>query len=75
MPTRLHVYDTAGLRVVDDLSEVPALLAAGTPMWIDSDGEDPTIATFLADVLKLHSMAVEDILVDRPTPKVEDYGS
>ncbi len=75
MPTLLHVHDTSGLRVVDDLTEVPALLAAGTPFWIDSDGEDQAIATFLTDVLKLHSMAVEDILVDRPTPKVEDYGS
>jgi magnesium transporter len=44
-------------------------------MWIDSDGEDQTIAAFLTDVLKIHSVAVEDILVDRPTPKVEDYGS
>jgi magnesium transporter len=74
VPTLVHVCDP-GLRVIEDLAEVPALLAAGTRMWVDSDGEDPAIAAFLTDVLGIHPLAVEDILVDRPTPKVEDYGS
>jgi magnesium transporter len=54
--------------------EVAALLAAGTPLWIDAEGDDGGIAALLTDTLKLHPLAVEDILRDRPSPKVEDYG-
>lgn len=70
----VHVFDAAGYSTRDGVGEVPALLAAGAKLWIDADGADGAIADFLRDVLKLHPLAVEDILQDRPSPKVEDYG-
>jgi magnesium transporter len=53
---------------------VPALLATDARLWIDAEGADEGLGRFLADTLHLHPLAVEDILQEAPTPKVEDYG-
>jgi magnesium transporter len=66
--------DANGTKKVDTLDSVPSLLANCTTVWIDVEAEDEPIAAFLTDTLKLHPLAVEDILQDRPSPKVEDYG-
>jgi magnesium transporter len=71
---RIHAYGGAGVKRHERLDEVPALLAAGEKVWIDVTAEDGVVTAFLTDVLKLHPLAVEDILQDRPSPKVEDYG-
>jgi magnesium transporter len=68
------VHDDSGLRRLDGLTEAPALIASGARVWIDVEGTDPGVGEFLADTLKIHPLAVEDILQDRPTPKAEDYG-
>jgi magnesium transporter len=65
------------LQTSTDPSVVPELLAAGERLWIDASGEtspDPELSAFLIDVLKLHPLAVEDIIEDQELPKVEDYG-
>ncbi len=46
---------------------------AGT-VWIDADRDEPGLGGFLAEVLHLHALAVEDILEAQATPKLEDYG-
>jgi magnesium transporter len=62
------------LEVYDRVDEVPSLLERQAILWIDIEGEDSNIQDFLCGVLKLHPLAVEDILLDRPFPKIEDYG-
>jgi magnesium transporter len=71
----IHVWGERGYSTGAGLADVPALLASGARLWIDADDSDGPLADFLRDVLKLHPLAVEDILQDRPSPKVEDYGS
>jgi magnesium transporter len=70
----VHVLEDGRYSTRSQLADVAPLLASGARVWIDAEGEDPGIADFLRDVLKLHPLAVEDILQDRPSPKVEDYG-
>jgi magnesium transporter len=74
MVVNVHILDGSGYRRGDRLDEVPALIAAGARLWIDAEGLDDSLSPFLSDVLKLHPLAVEDILQEAPTPKVEDYG-
>lgn len=74
MTTTIHVRTAAGLRHTADLAEVPGLIASEATFWIDTTSIDEPLRALLTDVLKLHPLAVEDILLDRPGPKVEDYG-
>lgn len=74
MSTTIHVRTAAGLRDTSDLGEVRALLEQEDTFWIDTTSIDEPLRAMLTDVLKLHPLAVEDILLDRPGPKVEDYG-
>lgn len=74
MPTMIHVRTPTGVRSTGDLAEVPDLLQAEECFWIDATSIDEPLRALLTDVLKLHPLAVEDILLDRPGPKVEDYG-
>lgn len=73
MTTTIHVRSATGVRNTD-LSEVPALLENEETFWIDTTSIDEPLRAMMTDVLKLHPLAVEDILLDRPGPKVEDYG-
>ena len=74
MSIRVHVYDDAGYSVRDGVADVPALLASGARLWIEAADRDPGLAEFLERCLGLHPLTVEDLLQDRPAPKVEDYG-
>lgn len=74
MTTTIHVRTPTGVRHTSDLSEVRDLLEAEETFWIDTSSIDAPLHALLTDVLKLHPLAVEDILLDRPGPKVEDYG-
>ena len=74
MTTTIHVRTATGVRDTTDLSEVAALLEGEDTFWIDTTSIDEPLRALLTDVLKLHPLAVEDILLDRPGPKVEDYG-
>src|ERR1700722_9146818 len=72
----IRVRETDGsVSEIHDLSVVPRLLQAGTPLWIDAEGVDAELSPFLTEVLKLHPLAAEDIIEDQETPKAEDYGA
>ena len=71
----IHVHDSQGYRRSENIAEVPELLESGAKLWIDASGANPEVAHFLTDVLKLHPLAVEDILQERMVPKAEDYGT
>ena len=72
MTTTIHVRTATGVRNTTDLSEVPGLLENEEYFWIDTTSIDEPLRAMMTDVLKLHPLAVEDILLDRPGPKVED---
>ena len=74
MTTTIHVRTPTGVRQTSDLGEVRDLLEREETFWIDTSSIDAPLHALLTDVLKLHPLAVEDILLDRPGPKVEDYG-
>ncbi len=74
MSVTIHVFDEHGYSTRDRLDAVPPLLASGARFWVDAADGDDQLAPFLEGTLKLHPLAVEDILQDRPSPKVEDYG-
>ncbi|MSP59880.1 MAG: magnesium/cobalt transporter CorA [Myxococcales bacterium] len=70
----IHHHGASGCGTSERLEDVPALLAAGAQVWIDAEGDGDGIAQFLGETLKLHPLAVEDILQERQRPKIEDYG-
>jgi magnesium transporter len=74
MDITIHVFDERGYRCMSEPAAIPGLLAAGARLWIDAPGESPEVAKLLAETLKLHPLAVEDILQERLVPKIEDYG-
>jgi magnesium transporter len=74
MGVTIHVFDDKGYSTREGTTEVPALLQSGARLWIETSDGEKEVATFFEQVLKLHPLAVEDILQDRPSPKVEDYG-
>jgi magnesium transporter len=75
MGVTVHVFDDQGYSTREGIGDVPTLLAAGARLWIETADGDGELSEFLEKVLKLHPLAVEDILQDRPSPKVEDYGT
>src|SRR5207247_252014 len=68
------VKRASGVESTSDLSIVPALLEGSENFWIDTANIDAPTRALLTETLALHSLAVEDILLDSPGPKVEDYG-
>ncbi|MSP62628.1 MAG: hypothetical protein EXR72_20330 [Myxococcales bacterium] len=64
----IQYHDARGCGTSERLEEVAALLASGAQLWIDAEGDDGGIATFLAETLKLHPLAVEEILQGAPEP-------
>lgn len=75
MSIRVHAYDANGYSTRDGIADVQALLAAGAKLWIEAADRDAGLAEFLERELGLHPLTVEDLLQDRPAPKVEDYGT
>jgi magnesium transporter len=71
----VHAHGPAGYSVHEGSGELPALLASGAHLWIEASDRDPELHDLLQRVLGLHPLTVEDVLQDRPAPKVEDYGS
>lgn len=71
----VHVFDAKGYRKSEDLGELPGLIESGAKLWIDASGAHPEVARLLTDELRLHPLAVEDILQERMVPKAEDYGT
>jgi magnesium transporter len=74
MGVTIHLFDQQGYSKRERLADVPALLSAGARVWIESVDGDGELSEFLDKSLGIHPLAIEDILQDRPSPKVDDYG-
>ena len=71
---RALVLDGDVVRETTALAEIAAAHAEGKRLWVDIDARTPETDALLADVLHVHSLAVEDIWNDIGLPKVEDFG-
>ncbi len=74
MSVSIHAWSGDRHITSSAVADVPGLLASGATVWIDAEGGNDGLSRFLAEVLKLHPLAIEDILETETTPKVEDYG-
>jgi magnesium transporter len=71
----MHAFWMEGdsLRETEDLAVVEQAHKDGTNYWLDLGPETPETHKFLADVLHIHPLVIEDIWLDRSLPKVEDF--
>jgi magnesium transporter len=68
-----HVVD-AEVRPCPVEDAVREAAAGGGPVWIDIDGCDAETARRLLEPLRIHPLAVEDMVMQVNRPKVDDYG-
>jgi magnesium transporter len=52
---------------------VAALVAAGTPFWLDLDGVDEEASRLLRDTMGFHTLAVEDTEKFGQRPKIDEF--
>jgi len=74
--TKVYAY-TKGSTTVDERSpaDLPKLIEdPNVIFWVDLCGRDPAHDTLLTDVFKLHPLVLDDMFLDAPQPKVEDFG-
>jgi magnesium transporter len=57
----------------DDYAVVTAAHAAGKTFWIELDERCERGTAFMADTLKIHPLAIEDVWNDVGLPKVDDF--
>jgi len=67
------ILDGEKARSTSDYTEVAAAHAEGKTFWIELDERCDQGSAFMADTLKVHSLAIEDVWNDVGLPKVEDF--
>lgn len=75
MTIKVFAY-TKGSTTVDERapSEVRTLVDdPNVIFWVDLCGHDPEHDALLADVFKIHPLVLEDMFLDAPQPKIEDF--
>ena len=75
MTIKVFAY-TKGSTTVDERapSEVRTLVDdPDVVFWVDLCGHDPEHDALLADVFKIHPLVLEDMFLDAPQPKIEDF--
>lgn len=72
----LHYLRETGLRTDLSLDDLTAAVAAGGLLWVDFEGEPPSVAEpILRQVFGFHPLAIDDALQETHVPKVDDWGS
>jgi len=66
--------DATGLRTLPPEEAVRAAAARDGMVWIDIDGCDFDTARRLLEPLRIHPLALEDMVTQVNRPKVDDYG-
>jgi magnesium transporter len=63
-----------GLRRDVPVAELPALLQRpDVHLWVDIQAPDDDDTDVLAEIFQFHPLAIEDCILDRPHPKVDEY--
>lgn len=70
---RALILDGETILSTDDYAVVIRAHAAGQMFWIELDERREEDTSFMADTLKIHPLAIEDVWNDVGLPKVEDY--
>jgi magnesium transporter len=72
---RAHLLrDDGTVESTTSLDDVRAAHAAGRPIWVDLEDRSDETEALLKDTFALHPLTVEDVWVDRASPKVEQLG-
>src|SRR5579859_7257019 len=73
---RAHVLRADGsMETTTSFDEVRAAHAAGRTVWVDLEARSPENEALLTETFALHPLTVEDVWVDRSSPKVEQLGN
>ncbi|MHB0876813.1 MAG: magnesium/cobalt transporter CorA [Anaerolineae bacterium] len=76
MITILHHTAETGFRENLRPSDLPDALAVGGLLWVDFEGEPPSVAEpILREVFRFHPLAIDDALQETHVPKVDDWGA
>ena len=67
------ILDGEEVRSTHEYAEVAAAHAEGKSFWIELDERCDQGTTFMAETLKIHPLAIEDVWNDVGLPKVEDF--
>ena len=67
------ILDGETVKSTDDYAVVSAAHAEGKTFWIELDERCEQGSAFMADTLKIHPLAIEDVWNDVGLPKVEDF--
>ncbi|MDB4941387.1 MAG: Magnesium and cobalt transport protein CorA [Labilithrix sp.] len=70
---RTLILDGEKVRSTDDYAVVASAHAEGKTFWMELDERCELGTAFLADTLKLHPLAIEDVWNDVGIPKIEDF--
>jgi len=68
-----RILDGDHVRVTSDLAEITAAITNGVSIWVDLEKHESVCDQFLADVMRLHPLTIEDIWSPVQSPKIEDY--
>jgi magnesium transporter len=66
---------TDGTAATPDQAAVRSALTSGTLLWLDVSAPDAQDLAFLADVLGLHPVTIDDLNQFGQRPKIEDFGN
>src|SRR3954466_16428526 len=61
------------IETITDEAAIRAAIASGANVWIQLEKQCATEDALLTEVLDIHPLTVEDIWMDRTSPKLEDY--
>ncbi len=67
------ILDGETVRATGEYAEVAAAHAEGKTFWIELDERCDQGSAFMAETLKIHPLAIEDVWNDVGLPKVEDF--
>lgn len=73
MQARILDGDNGKVRVTSDLQDITAAIKNGTSIWVDLEKHESVCDQFLAEVMKVHPLTIEDIWSEVQSPKIEDY--
>ncbi len=71
---RAWLADDAGARELDPAEAVRLAATGAGAVWIDVDGEDKSTLEGLLEPLRIHPLALEDMVMEINRPKVDNYG-
>jgi magnesium transporter len=68
-----RILDNGKLRMTSDLAEIRKAISAKQVMWIDLGDKCEDADKLLEDDLKLHALTIEDIWLERQSPRIDDF--